>query len=412
MGLIYLDFEKALEKIEENTTPIKRSEQVGLFDLSQRVVAEDIICSKALPAFDNSGMDGYALFHEDAGKKLPIRGAVFAGDNTPPPIEPGSCVKVMTGAIIPEGADAVVPFENVADFTDTTATMPNSIKPESNVKRKGEEFTIGSTIFTKGTLLNPFHVSMIATQGKMALKCFQKLKIGILSTGDEIIEPWKSADEHQIYNSNSIGIFSILKQYGFDPSYIGVLPDSLESMIESIRELQGYDVLFTTGGVSLGEADFVEKAFSACDMETIFHGIDVKPGRPTLMGKIGNTVVFSLPGNPLSALVNLQYLILPYLFKMQGVQNYYPGFMEGVLGKRLKLKAKRANMILGNFEAGIFNAYKDANYGSGMLSPLTYSNSMIISAQGIEEIPEGAKIKVLPLHYPLCGNQQDLIYRG
>jgi len=147
-------------------------------------------------------------------------------------------------------------------------------------------------------------------------------------------------------------------------------------------------------------------------METIFHGIDVKPGRPTLMGKMGSTTLFSLPGNPLSALINLQFLILPFLYKMQGVKEYYPGFIEAKLAKGLKLKARRANMILGELFGNKFEAYKDANYGSGMLSPLSASNSIIITAQGVSELPEGADVKVLPLNFSLCASSQDILYRG
>lgn len=410
--MIYLNLEDALKKIDENIQPIGRTEQVGLFDLDQRVLAEELICSKALPAFDNSGMDGYALHHSDAGKTLPIVGTIFAGDDTPPALQKGTCVKVMTGGIVPEGADVVVPFENALDATESSATMPDSLKAESNVKRKGEEYNTGESIFAKGTRINPFHASMVATQGKMALKCFQRLRIGVLSTGDEIREPWMDAEAHQIYNSNSTGIHAILKHYGFEPDYIGVLPDSLEPMIETIKALQGYDVLFTTGGISMGEADFVQQAFAACGMETIFHGIDVKPGRPTLMGKMGQTVLFSLPGNPLSALINLQFLVLPYLYKMQGVGEYFPGFVEAKLGRALHLKARRANMILGQLDGNTFTAYKDAKYGSGMLSPLTSSDAIIITAQGVSEVPEGASVHVLPIEFPLCGTQQELLYRG
>lgn len=400
---------EAYAKMDARTTPITRTEKVPLFDLCDRVLAEDIVCTKALPAFDNSGMDGYVIKASDSGKKLPIRLTIFAGDNVTETLNDGESFKIMTGGMMPSGADAVVPFENAVDSGDEWVLIPENIKPGENVKDKGEEHDLGSVLVKKGTRLTPAQVSLIASQGITSATCFHKLRIGVFSTGNEIREPWDSAEAHQIYNSNSTGIYVTLKQLGFNPHYIGILPDTLETMTGAIQNLQGYDALFTTGGVSMGEADLVQQAFESCGMETLFHGVEIKPGKPTLMGLLGNTSVYCLPGNPLSAIMNLMMLIMPNLFKMQGADKYHLDFVEASLSETLNFKPKRTKMILGVLQNGKFKTHKKGKYGSGMLTPVAESNAVLFVRSGCTELKENSIVKVVPLYCTLNDASCDLM---
>lgn len=401
---------EAMRLIDENIMPKCSSEKVSIFDAVGRVLASDLVCQKELPAFTNSGMDGYAVRLCDSGKKAKIKGAIFAGDDASVlEIKDGECYKVMTGGMMPIGAECVVPFEDAVSVKGDVVELPENLKPNNHIKLKGEEFGLGQTVLKKGELLSASAVSLVASQGVSVVDVVSRVKIGVLSTGDEIIEPWKSAKEHQIYNSNSSAIYSHLKALGFDVSYIGILPDNLDAMKEKIETLKDYDVLFTTGGVSKGEADFVERAFVECGMGVIFHGVLVKPGRPTMMGKMGNTYIFGLPGNPLSTIINLIYLVSPFLFKLAGVKAYCLDFVYAKNTKGFKLSKGRANMVLGSLKGGEFMATRGGKYGSGMIAPLVESNALIFTQNGMEEVKEGEMVKIIPQNYLLREDFIDIL---
>jgi len=400
----------AMKVIDDHIAPIGESEKVFIFDAAGRVLAESILCQKELPAFTNSGMDGYAIRLGDSGKKVKIVGSIFAGDDVSDiEINDGECYKIMTGAMCPKNSEAVVPFEDAISTQGEFVELPQNIKPNHNIKLKGEELALGKTVLQKGERLNASALSLIASQGISVVEVLRSIKIGVLSTGDEIVEPWHKAEDHQIYNSNSSAVYSHLKLLGFDVSYIGILPDELSGMKEKIRALQEFDVVFTTGGVSKGEADFVEKAFKECGMDVIFHGVLVKPGRHTMMGKTGKTYIFGLPGNPLAATVNLMYIIAPFLFKLSGEKSYYADFVYAKNMQTFKLSKGRANMVLGTLRNGEFLVARNGKYGSGMITPLVESNAIIFTKNGLEEVREGEMIKVVPMNYSPCRNFADMI---
>ena len=394
--LTYLDYKDAVETSLKNVKVTQKVEYIPLENSIGRILSKDIDCRKNMPAFNNSAMDGFAFKASDAGKTLKVISVIFAGDNSTVKIEDGECCKIMTGAMVPEGADTIIPVEDTVSFDDSSMQLPDEVRKGNHFRVKGEEYKEGISIFNKGEIINSGMVAILASQGITIVEVFVKLNIAVLSTGNELKEPWESADEYQIYNSNSYAITSMLSEHNFDASYIGVVPDTLEDSIKFIKNLKSYDVVITTGGISMGDADFVAEAFITNGLEVLFHGVNVKPGRPTMMGIMDNTYVMAMPGNPLTALINTYLLSLPIIYKSSGANSYYHDFVLAKNNKGFKVKSGRANVVLGNLINGEFNVTMGNKYGSGMLAPLVQSNCVMITLDNTNFVNEDEIIKVIP----------------
>jgi molybdopterin molybdotransferase len=394
--LTYLEYENAVEKSLENVKVTQNIEYVPLENSIGRILSKDIDCRKNMPSFNNSAMDGFAFKASDAGKRLTVISVIFAGDNSIVKINDGECCKIMTGAMVPEGADTIIPVEDTVTFDEKFMELPEVVRKGNHYRVKGEEYQEGVSIFNKGEIINSAIVAILASQGITMVEVFVKLNIAILSTGNELKEPWQHAADHQIYNSNSYAIISMLKEHNFDASYLGVVPDNLEDSIQFISNLKSYDVVITTGGISMGDADFVAEAFTTNGLEVLFHGVNVKPGRPTMMGIMDNTYVMAMPGNPLTALINTYLLSLPIIYKSSGASNYYHDFIYAKNITSYKIKSKRANVVLGNLKNGEFHVTQGNKYGSGMLAPLAQSNCVMITLDTKEFVSENEIIKVIP----------------
>lgn len=394
--LTYLDYKDAVKSSLDNVKVTQKVEYIPLQNAIGRILSKDIICRKNMPSFNNSAMDGFAFKASDAGKKLKVISVVFAGDNSDLNLNDGECCKIMTGAMIPDGADTVIPVENTVSFDEEYMQLPENIRKGDHYRVKGEEYNEGTSIFIKGDTIDSATVAILASQGITMIEVYVKLNIAVLSTGNELKEPWDIASEHQIYNSNSSAIISMLNEHDFDANYLGVVPDNLEDSIEFIANLKSYDVVITTGGISMGDADFVAEAFTKNGLEVLFHGVNVKPGRPTMMGLMGDTYVMAMPGNPLTALINTYLLSLPIICKSSGSNNYFYDFVYAKNKKSFKVKSKRANIVLGNLNNGEFNVTQENKYGSGMLAPLTQSNCVVITLDNRDFVSENEIIKVIP----------------
>ena len=392
-----ISFYEAREKALGGVRQKRNSEVVMLENALFRVLAKDVICQKNLPSFNNSAMDGFAFRFNDRGKKLKVALKIFAGDKPEAILKDGECYQIMTGAKVPSDADTIAPIENCTLLDGGFVVVPKDIKKGSSLRLKGEEQKKGEILLEKGTLLQPADIALLSSQGIVAVEVFTKVTIAVVSTGDEIREPWEDASEDEIYNANAYGITSMLKKFGFAPSYVGAIPDSLEKTIDFIEKLKKYDAIITTGGISMGEADFLNEAFIRNGLKSFFHGVMVKPGRPTMMGEMGESFVMAMPGNPLTSLVNTFLLSLPVLFKMQGSSKYHHAFTYAKNKKAFKLKKGRANVILGDIQNGEFEVANDNKYGSGMITPMCFSNAVAIFEAGVSEIKEGEFIKVILL---------------
>jgi molybdopterin molybdotransferase len=395
-SLKYLDFKTACENSINLCKKIEKTEIISSFDALNRVVSKDIICIKNLPSFDNSAIDGYAIKFEDLGKTLKITHTIFAGDKREfQALKSGECYKIMTGAKVSKDIDIIVPFELCKKVLEDFIEVPQDIKKGSNIRLKGEEQTIGNVILKKGTKLNSSHLAILFSQGITALEVYKKLEIAIISTGDELKEPWEKAKEDEIYNINSFFLSSFLKEQGFNSSYCGLAPDSLEKSIELIDGLKDFDLIITSGGISMGDADFLASAFTKCGLDIAYHGVNLKPGKAMMMGNINKTIVVALPGNPLASAINSYLFLLPILKKLQGEIFFYHDFIATKNQTNFKVKEDRVEAVLGFLEFGVFKAVKNNKYGSGMITLLSQSNALALFDGNKTSINENEIIKVL-----------------
>lgn len=402
--LNFLDFDEAFNKSLELANKNSTVEIIPISEALGRVISKDIICKKSLPSFDNSAMDGFAIKFSDAGKTLKINKVIFAGDKgdkVKESLGENECYKIMTGAKVPSDADTIIPIENCFDVTNESVTIPENIKKGANLRLKGEEQKEGNTLFTKAEEITSSHITLLASQGIVMLEVYKKISIAILSTGNEIKEPWENTDEEEIYNCNSYALISQLKEKGFESTYCGVVPDSLEESKDYISNLKSYDVIITTGGISMGDADFVGEAFLQNGLETAFHGVNIKPGRPIMMGKMDKSIVICLPGNPLTAMVNIYLFVIPMLKKLQGGKEYYPDISKATNAKEFKTKSGRVNIILGTIKDAQFCVTRDNKYGSGMITALCESNSILVTKESSSFINKNQEVRVIEFNKKL-----------
>jgi len=389
-----VSFDEAIDKSINLIQKENPKEFVSLFQSLGRVLAEDITCIKNLPAFNNSAMDGFAFKYKDLGKTLKINTTIYAGMSTKSSLEEGECYKIMTGAQVPADVDSIIPFENCTHYDDNEVTLDNKTKKGNALRLKGEEQNEGSVLFKKGKIVTSSTIAMLASQGISTVVVYKKITIAIFSTGDELKEPWEKANDDEIYNVNSSALLSLLHEHGFVADYCGVIPDNLEESINYFSKMKNYDAIITTGGISMGEADFVEDALKANGFKESFHGINIKPGKPTMMGTMGNTLVASMPGNPLAAYVNAFIFLIPALKKLQGNSEYMHDKIHAKNSEEFNVRPGRVNIVLGKLNDGKFKAFSKNKYGSGMITPIIESNAIFMSSQNDSLISANSHLKV------------------
>jgi molybdopterin molybdotransferase len=391
-----ISFSEALELCLQNSAAAVIKKQCFLYGSLKEFIAEDVKAKRNSPAFTNSAMDGFAFKHP-GNRKLKVVKTIYAGDKYNDfEIKENECVRIMTGARVPEGLDTVIPIEKCINVTDNEIEIPET-KKGSNVRLRGEEFSKGDVLIEKGTEITPEIIAMLVNQGIVNVNIYTKPKIAVLSTGNELKDPWESADEDEVYNINSHAIKTLLQKHGFNADIIGIIPDTLDKTVEFIKTLKTkYDVIITSGGISFGDADFLYEAYLKNGLRPLFHGIMVKPGRPTMAGIMDNVFVFALPGNPLSAYINAFALVIPTLRKLSGADAYYHNTVLAENLKNFKVNPKKDHTVLGKYENGTWEAYNGYKYGSGMLSPLINSNSLMILNKGKNIIKKGEILKIIP----------------
>lgn len=369
-----------------------QSKKTALFDAFGKVLSENILALRNLPPFSNSAMDGYAV--SNIAKEYDLEGTIFAGQKGGKPIPSNHCVKIMTGAVIPSNTLAVIPFEQTK--TENGKIIPlEPIKEGQNIKFCAEDYGQGELILASGERLDFASLSLLASQGISEILTYQAPKIAIFSSGDEVREPWEKAEDFQIYNTNAIAYHAILQENGLDSQYKGILPDCKEKLSKAIREFKQYDIVLTSGGASVGEADFFEEALIENQAKILFHGINLKPGRPMLSARLCDTLIFSLPGNPLSGVLNLITLVLPALKRLCKHQQFQSLKIQAKLKGDLMLKGKRTHMILGFFDGEFFTPFEGGKYGSGSLVPLQNSNAIAIFDEGLNQIANETQIPII-----------------
>ncbi len=382
---------EALNILDKEQLPYKK-EILCLEDALGRVAATNIEALCDLPNFDNSAMDGYAVRLEDAGKEVKVVGTILAGEQKELIVEPGSAVKIMTGAKLPKGCEAVVPIEDV-EYLGERIILPQKIKENANMRFAGEDVAKGSTIVQKGERLSSYHLSLLASQGISYLEVFKKPKVSVFATGSELKMHYERLQASQIYNSNTPSFAARAKELGCEVSFYQKSGDDLESIKEAISNALDADLIVTSGGISVGEADFTKEAFRELGMEILFSKIDIKPGKPTTLGKIGSTYVLNLPGNPLAAQLNFELFARTLINRLRGLRAYHLRPIKAKLKEKLTIKPGRDTVIPGYFDGEFFEP--SAKRAPGMVSVMPKANGFIIVDKKLGEVKK--EVNFIPL---------------
>ncbi|AZL51743.1 molybdopterin molybdenumtransferase MoeA [Helicobacter pylori] len=376
-----ISFKEAL-KIH-SSIPLKplEIEVISLFESIGRVLAEDIICTHALPKFNQSAMDGYGFKMQDLGKKTQVIQHIFAGDDVSAlEVKENECVKIMTGAMVPKGIETIIPIECMLESHENFALAPKDFKINANIRQKGENASLNSVLVPKNTRLNYGHIALIASQGFKEIKAFRKLKIALFSSGDELVPLGQNALECQVYDVNSVGVFNMLKNY--NTHFLGVLKDDKNLQLK-ILELQDYDVILSSAGVSVGDKDFFKDALKEKNTLFYYEKVNLKPGKPVTLAKLNQSIIIGLPGNPLSCLLVLRVLILPLLERLSLNKDFKLKPFKAQINAPLKLKGERAHLILGNYSNHQFIPYNNNRYESGAIQALARVDSIALIDEGV-----------------------------
>ena len=390
-----LPVEEALAQLlaMAEAAPILERERLPLAHTQGRVLADDLVSTLDLPPWPNSAMDGYALRLADwHGEPLPVSQRIFAGQ-APEPLKAGTCARIFTGAPVPAGADCVEMQENAQVQADERVLFSEPMSPWQNIRPQGQETTVGETVLVAGTRLGPIEQGLAASLGCAELEVVRPVRVAVLSTGDELVEPGQALGPGQIYNSNRVLLCSWLQRLGCEVVDAGILPDDLPTTRQRLAELSDVDLILSTGGVSVGEADFLGIALRE-EGELALWKLAIKPGKPLTFGHFRGVPVIGLPGNPASTLVTFALLARPYLLRRQGVRDVLPLQFQVPAGFVWAKPGNRREYLRGRMEQGRAVIYR--NQSSGVLRSAAWAEGLVEVLEG-RTLVEGDWVNFIPL---------------
>ncbi|WP_372870536.1 gephyrin-like molybdotransferase Glp [Shewanella sp.] len=397
-GLMHPD--DAIVQLLSQVETITDSEVVLLTDALDRILAEDLASQIDLPPFNNSAMDGYAFSFEDlAGSNgvLTLAGNAYAGHPFGGQLKPGQCVRIMTGAPVPAGCDTVQMQEEAEANGDQIHINTPKAKG-ANVRCRAEELCAGDKVLTSGTRIRAAEMGVLATVGVSQVRVYRKLKVAFFSTGDELRPVGSELAPGQIYDSNRYSIRGLLEKAGMEWLDLGVIPDSPDAIRQAFRDAASRaDVVLTSGGVSVGDADFTKQVLGE-EGQITFWKLAIKPGKPFACGRIGKALFCGLPGNPVSSMVTFQKLVWPMLRKMQGMAQKPPLLIEAKLASPIRKQPGRVEYqrgILSRNAQGL-SVRITGSQGSGMLTSMSLANCFVHLAQNQGDTAEGETVLVEP----------------
>lgn len=364
------------------------------------VVAEDIVAPLFVPPCDNSAMDGYAVCAKDVvpGQRLPVSGVIYAGD-APTVLQPGTAVRIFTGAPLPSGADAVVIQEDVqCSEQDMLVSAGVSVRAGDNIRRRGEDIQQGERLFARGHRLRAVDVGLLASVGISQVAVFSPLRVGLLCTGDELLEPGEVAAPGKIFNSNRYLLAAMLRELHCEVIDAGRVKDDLSAIEQALRDLAlRCDVIISTGGVSVGDADFVKQAVQAVGKLDVWK-IAVKPGKPLAFGSVSGKPFFGLPGNPVSAFVTFQLFVRPFLHRAQGgsINNLRCLFAQAGFAWPKSGKREEYLRVTLRQQENVLIADLLPHQGSGVLSSVVQADALLRVPVGVT-FAEGECVECLLL---------------
>ncbi|MDB5811276.1 MAG: molybdopterin molybdenumtransferase MoeA [Betaproteobacteria bacterium] len=392
---------KAREFIARFLTPVAVVERVNIRAGLGRVLAEDIVSPLDVPSHDNSAMDGYAVrfadLKADGEVTLTVAGTAFAGVPFNGNVQSGACVRIMTGAVVPEGADTIVMQEHVK-AADKKVTIGGGHRKNQNLRRAGEDLKTGQVALKRGTLLRPAEIGLVASLGVGEISVYRKLRVAFFSTGDELVSIGKPLGAGQIYDSNRYTIHGMLTQLGCEVIDMGVVRDDPKLLEQAFYDAaRCADVVITSGGVSVGEADFVKELLERMG-EVVFWKIAMKPGRPLAYGRIAGAHFFGLPGNPVSVMVTFYQFVRDALLKLAGRDPVpvLPTFTVPCTStlKKAPGRTEFQRGVLSQDAGGKWSVRVTGEQGSGILSSMTEANCFIILPTDQGNVSPGTVVEV------------------
>ncbi len=403
--------EDALKQIDEWVEPL-HSEIVSLEASLGRILSNDVIAVHNLPAFNNSAMDGYAIKHADAGKEVIVGETIFAGDNSDLTVSDGSALKIMTGARLPLGSDAIVPIEDIIQVSNSVISLPNSIKEAQHIRYAGEDISAGDLLLEAGHRLHAHHITMLASQGISHVYVTKRPRVAVFASGKELKMHFEKVEDHQIYNTNTPTFLARAKELGCEVIFIGTAEDTLEDIKAHISSaLEDSDLIITSGGVSVGDADFTKEAFASFEYQSYFSKIDIKPGKPTTFGRIGRTYVLNLPGNPLAAAVNFEIFAQSIILKLHNARRPHIGSFKAKMKDDFSQRPGKFTVIPGYYDGEFFAPVEKRS--PGMISPLAQSNAFMITDDKVSQLKNGDPILLIPTRWQLCTQERsEIITKG
>ncbi len=414
-----LPVEEAIEIILGEIKPLG-TEQVGVLEAADRVIAKDVLARRANPPWDNSAMDGYALIAADvvsATDENPVKLKVIydlpAGTFPHAPVKSGEAVRIMTGAPVPDGADAVVMVERTEKLDESKEVLIKTAPHTgANIRFNGEDFKIGQRVISAGSLIRPAEILMLAAVGQPEVTVYKRPVVAVLSTGDELVDIDKRPDKGQITNSNGYALAALAKSAGCTVRFLGIAGDTRESLTEKLTEAIEADAIITSGGVSVGDYDLVKDVLLELGSTMRFWKVALKPGKPLAFGVISSRPAFGLPGNPVSSMVAFEQFVRPALLKMAGRRAIFSTTLRARITEGVQIRPGRMNFL-----RAVLKVKSDGyvvtplkGQSSGAITTMVNANSYIIAPPDSSGFGTGETVRVQPFdssvflsdttHYP------------
>ncbi len=400
---LFLSVSEVQNRIISDIQPVAGFERVDLRHALNRILAEDVIATFNTPPCDNSGMDGYAFKSSDTGEQskltLKVVGQSFAGHPYNGKIQSGEAIRIMTGAQVPDGVDTVVMQEHTETPEEGTVVITTVPKPYANVRKEGDDLKTGQTFLAKGKKLSPTDLAFLATQGIAEVTVSRKLRVAFFSTGDELRSIGEPLGNGEIYDSNRYSLYGLLNNLGIELVDMGVIPDDRQAIENAFTTAASVaDAVITSGGVSVGEADFVKETLEKLG-QINFWKISMKPGKPLAFGTLGKSLFFGLPGNPVSVIATFYQFVQPALKRMQGQKIVLPLTVKVKTTEFLKKRPGRTDFqrgILEQSESGELTVRNAGTQASHVLTAMSRANCFIVIPAESGSIEAGEMVDVQP----------------
>jgi len=404
--IMSVTIEKALELIYTNTKQ-KSLKIIPIEEALGYILAQNVEASHNLPPYDNSAMDGYAVKIEDSGKCVQVGYTIFAGDDFGGELSAGKAIKIMTGARIPLGTQCIVPIEDTKTCQNGII-LPENLTISKHIRFSGEDIKKEQRLLNKGQKIDAHQIALLASQGISHIKVFKKPRVALFASGNELKMHFEQVKEYQLYNTNTPTLLSRSKELGCEVEFIGTAIDTLDDIHAHIKSALDCDIIITSGGVSVGDADFTKEAFSAFGYEILFDKVAIKPGKPTTFGKIGDKAILNLPGNPLAAALNFELFGSSIINAMSGRTSKFMNPIVAKMKHDFKLRAGRRSVIPGYFDGEFFTACEQ--FSPGMISPLAEANSFIVASENCDFIAANKNVKVISTKFNFTSEEfKDLV---